>query len=148
MRPTFVLAGVFLLAGFTSDALAAGRGNRLTYLDRPADPYYVGTDFPRLITPQWIGEEGVEAVVVLAIDDLRDTARYEAYLRPILDRLKQTDAPTGMSIMTVAVDPHDAQLQTWLTERVTLEVHTLDHPCPLLANGRLDAAPRHLRRMS
>ena len=45
-------------------------GNRLAYLDE-SDPYYVGRGFPKLITPQWVGEEGVEAVVVLAIDDMR-----------------------------------------------------------------------------
>ena len=26
--------------------------------------------FPRLVTPQWVGQDGVEAVVVLAIDDM------------------------------------------------------------------------------
>ena len=32
-------------------------GNRLTYLDEPCDPYYVGQSFPKLITPQWVGEK-------------------------------------------------------------------------------------------
>src|SRR5262245_43017328 len=57
----------------------------------PVNPYYPHRDFPRLITPLWAGEPGVEAVVVLAIDDMRDPARYEAYLRPILNRLKAID---------------------------------------------------------
>src|SRR5438874_987361 len=47
------------------------RGNRLTYLDEN-DPFYVGLDFPHLATPQWIGEPDVEAVVVLAIDDMTE----------------------------------------------------------------------------
>ena len=47
-----------------------GRGNRLAYLDE-CDPYYVSRSFPKLITPQWVGEPEVEAVVVLAIDDDR-----------------------------------------------------------------------------
>ena len=46
-------------------------GNRLAYLDE-LDPYYPHRDFPKLITPQWVGEKDVEAVVVLAIDDMRD----------------------------------------------------------------------------
>ena len=46
-------------------------GNRLAYLD-DLDPYYPHAKFPKLITPQWVGEEGVEAVVILAIDDMKD----------------------------------------------------------------------------
>ena len=63
-------------------------GNRLTYLDDPANPYYVHRDFPKLTTPMWVGEEGVEAVVILGIDDMRGHEKWEAYLRPILTRLK------------------------------------------------------------
>ncbi len=55
------------------------------------DPYHPGRNFPKLITPRWVGEPGVEAVVVLAIDDMRDPAKYETYLRPILNRLKAID---------------------------------------------------------
>ncbi len=106
-------------------------GNRLAYLDGH-DIYYPHTKFPKLITPQWIGEDGVDAVVILAIDDMRDTAKYESYLRPILQRLKQIDGRAPVSIMTCAVKPDDPQLQTWLQEGVSLEVHTFDHPCPLL----------------
>src|SRR5688500_20335356 len=75
-------------------------GNRRTYLDAPADPYYVGRGFAKLTTPQWVGEEGVEAVVILAIDDMRDHRRYEAYLRPILERLKRVDRRAAGGIMT------------------------------------------------
>src|SRR5207253_1231789 len=64
-------------------ALAQSPGNRLAYLDE-CNPYYPSRTFPKLITPQWVGEEGVEAVVILAIDDMRDPKRYEAFLRPIL----------------------------------------------------------------
>lgn len=55
------------------------------------NPYYPHREFPRLTTPMWVGEEGVEAVVILGIDDMRDPKRYEAYLRPILNRLKKID---------------------------------------------------------
>src|SRR5579872_241911 len=109
-------------------------GNRLTYLDEN-NPWYPHRNFPRLITPQWVGEEGVECVVVLAIDDMREPAKYEAYLRPILNRLKQIDGRAPVSIMTCSVKPDDPQLAQWLAEGLSLEVHTIDHPCPLLQGG-------------
>ncbi len=112
----------------------AADGNRLTYLDAD-EPYYVSREFPKLTTPQWVGEEGVEAVVVLAIDDMRGHEKWEAYLRPILDRLKQIDGRAPVSIMTCQIDPEDPHLQKWLAEGLSLEVHTIDHPCPLLQGG-------------
>jgi hypothetical protein len=78
---TLFAAMLLPIAAFAAD------GNRLAYLDEN-DPYYPSRSFPKLITPQWVGEEGVEAVVVLAIDDMRGSERWEAYLRPILERLK------------------------------------------------------------
>ncbi|HUE74620.1 MAG TPA: hypothetical protein VMP01_27380, partial [Pirellulaceae bacterium] len=54
-----------LLAAALSLSLLAADGNRLAYLDGPLDPYYPHKDFPKLITPQWVGEEGVECVVTL-----------------------------------------------------------------------------------
>ena len=123
-----------LSACFLCSSLFA-QSHSFTYLDEYCEPYYPGTDFPKLTTPQWIGEAGVDAVVTLAIDDMRDTAKYEAYLRPILDRLKQIDGRAPVSIMTCRVDPQDPQLRTWLEEGVTIEVHTVDHPCPCLQGG-------------
>ncbi|SIN81117.1 putative membrane-bound dehydrogenase domain-containing protein [Singulisphaera sp. GP187] len=118
----------------------SGDGNRLTYLEE-RNPYYVGLKFPKLITPQWVGEAGVEAVVVLAIDDLKDNVPvYEAYLRPILDRLKQIDGRAGLSIMTCKADGADPRVQAWLAEGVNLDVHTLTHPCPLLQKDDFAAA--------
>ncbi|GIW93502.1 MAG: hypothetical protein KatS3mg110_1543 [Pirellulaceae bacterium] len=116
--------------------------NRLAYLDEFLDPYYVGLGFPKLETPQWAGESGVDAVVVLAIDDMRDTKRYELFLRPILERLKQIDGRAAVSIMTCSVDPQDPQLQQWLSEGVSIEVHTITHPCPCLKDGDFPAARR------
>ena len=75
------LAAFLLILGGVVPAVA-GDGNRLAHLDR-TDPYYVGRAFPKLTTPQWVGEDGVEAVVVLAIDDMRGPDKWEAYLRPI-----------------------------------------------------------------
>ncbi|TXT51231.1 MAG: Membrane-bound dehydrogenase domain protein, partial [Limisphaerales bacterium] len=117
-----------LAAPFSTNA------NRLAYLDED-NPFYPHRDFPKLITPQWVGEPGVEAVVILAIDDMRDSKKYEAFLRPILDRLKRMDGRAPVSIFANVVEPSDPQLQTWLKEGLSLEVHTLTHPCPLLQRG-------------
>src|SRR6266704_1868342 len=132
MRRCFAVVSLLLLA---SAALAQpGAGNRLAYLDE-VDPYFPHTHFPKLITPQWIGEAGVEAVVILAIDDMRDPAKYEAFLRPILRRLQKIDGRAPVSIMTCNVNPKDPQLQTWLKEGLSLECHTIDHPCPFFKPG-------------
>src|SRR5262245_15383704 len=113
--------------------------NRRTYLDED-NPFYPGLNFPKLTTPQWVGEPGVEAVVILSIDDMRETERYEKFLRPILERLKQIDGRAPVSIMVNAISPTNAQLQAWLKEGLSLEIHTLAHPCPCLQKGDFTAA--------
>jgi putative membrane-bound dehydrogenase-like protein len=128
---------VFLLAAAATRG--ASNGNRLTYLDG-SDPYYVSRTFPKLVTPQWVGEKGVEAVVILAIDDMRDPAVYERFLRPILRRLQKIDGRAPVSIMTNRIDPRHPQLQKWLKEGLSLETHTLDHPCPFFQGGRFAKA--------
>ncbi len=120
-------------------AAAQSPGNRLAHLDE-FDPYYPSRTFPKLSTPRWVGEDGVEAVVILGIDDMRDTRRYETFLRPILRRLKQIDGRAALSIMTNRIDPQDPQLQTWLKEGVSLETHTYDHPCPFWRSGSFEKA--------
>jgi putative membrane-bound dehydrogenase-like protein len=137
-----VAAGGSVVAGLPTDPERAGAapvairrdGNRLVYLDEH-NPWYPRRGFPELATPQWVGEEGVECVVVLAIDDMREPAKYEAFLRPILNRLKQIDGRAPVSIMTCNVKPDDPQLAQWLGEGLSIEVHTVDHPCPLLQAG-------------
>src|SRR5947209_2739881 len=131
------LALTVLLAAATT-ALAAD-GNRLAYLDE-CDPYYVSRRSPKLVTPQWVGEPGVEAVVILAIDDMRGHEKWEAFLRPILNRLKRIDGRAPVSIMTCQIDPKDPHLQTWLKEGLSLETHTIDHPCPFFKDGDLAKA--------
>ncbi|MBC7820573.1 MAG: hypothetical protein IAG10_27125, partial [Planctomycetaceae bacterium] len=137
------------LAGFFSLTIASAadktntakpNGNRLTYLDEPCNPWYVHRDFPKLTTPMWVGEEGVEAVVILGIDDMRGHEKWEAYLRPILNRLKQIDGRAPVSIFTCSIDPKQPHLQQWLEEGLSLEIHTIDHPCPLLKDGDLTKA--------
>ncbi len=78
----FSLLAMALLA---IPASAADVGNRLTYLDEFCDPYYVGLSCAKFVTPQWIGEDGVELAIVLAIDDLGDPAVYEKFLRPVFE---------------------------------------------------------------
>src|SRR5206468_3384807 len=56
------------------------------------------------------------------------------------ERLRQIDGRAPVSIMTVSVDPQDPQLQAWLKEGISLETHTLKHPCPCLAHGDFPAA--------
>src|SRR5262245_35627201 len=70
----------FLLLAEILQPARAIDANRLAYLDS-TDPFYVGLAFPRLATPQWVGEAGVEAVITLGIDDLRGNAdKYEEFL--------------------------------------------------------------------
>src|SRR6266542_3255081 len=135
-----LLALLALFAITTLDkARADSNANRLSYLDDD-NPFPVGLNFPRLTTPQWVGEPGVEAVVILAIDDLREPQKYEAFLRPILGRLKRSDGRAPVSIFCNQLDPQNSQLQAWIKEGLSLEVHTLTHPCPLLANSNFVAA--------
>ncbi len=128
-----------------SDAAAARvnkplHGNRLTYLDDYSNPYYPNLAFPKLVTPQWVGEVGVEAVITLGVDDMRAVDRYEAFLRPILERLKKIDGRAPVSIVTNSIEPQHPHLQKWLDEGVTIETHTADHPCPCLRDGDFDKA--------
>ena len=113
--------------------------NRLAYLDGE-DPFHVGLAFPKLTTPQWVGEKGVEAVVTLGIDDMRDPQIYESFCRPILDRLKQIDGRAPLSIFCNTITPSEPLLQQWFSDGLSIEVHTLTHPCPMLAKGNFTAA--------
>lgn len=131
--------GRCLVAAPVPPAPASADGNRLTYLDED-NPFYPNVRLSKLTTPQWVGEQGVEAVVILAIDDMRQTEKYETVLRPLLERLKEIDRRAPVSIMCNALDTSAPQLRSWLKEGLSLEVHTLAHPCPLLANSNFLAA--------
>jgi putative membrane-bound dehydrogenase-like protein len=138
----FPFAPLLALAVAVPISLAAAdpSANRLTVLDEFCDIYYPNQRHPKLTTPQWIGEEGVEAALVLAIDDMRDHQPYENYLRPILERLKEIDGRAPVSIMSCKIDANEPRLQTWLREGVSIETHTVDHPCPILDKGNFAAA--------
>lgn len=133
MRQVFVILLVQLVISMSPLVFAA---------DNPQIPASVSSnkvwfpdkDSPKLSCPQWVGDDGVDCVIVLAIDDMRDPPKYEAYLRPILQRLKAIDGRAPVSIMTCAIKPDDPQLQSWLQEGLSLECHTYAHPCPLLVN--------------
>ena len=112
---------------------SAGPGNRLTHLDEPNNPWQFDQQSPKLTTPQWIGEEGVEAVIVLAIDDMSgDGQHFRDYLTPIIERLKVIDGRGAVSITCNRPNPEHPNMQWLLEEGVSLETHTLSHPCPLL----------------
>ncbi|MEE2642752.1 MAG: PVC-type heme-binding CxxCH protein [Planctomycetota bacterium] len=136
MKNAICLLILFLLV----HPLVSQDANRLTYLDEFCDSYYPALGSARLTTPQWVGEPGVEAVITLGIDDMRDPAHYEAYLRPILDRLKKIDGRAPVSILTCSVDVQHPRLATWLEEGLSIECHTIDHPCPCLNGGDFDRA--------
>jgi len=115
----FALAALWFVAA----AGLAADGNRLTYLDEYCDPYDVGLHTPRLIAPQWLGENGVRAVIALTIDDLRNVRAYEDFLRPILNRLKRIDGRAPVSIFGNRIDPDDSHLQQWLADAQRWSVH-------------------------
>src|SRR5258706_13120480 len=101
--------------------------NRLAYLDE-ADPFHPGVGFPKLTTPQWVGEPGVEAVVIPPIDDMRDSKKNETFPRPIPDRLKQAEGRAPVSIFANVRQPAYPHLQARLKEGLCPEIHHLLHP--------------------
>ena len=76
MQPTithlacrFTFALLTIVASISSVSLAAPPdANRLTYLDEFCDPYWPNIKMAKLITPQWVGDDGVECVVTIGID--------------------------------------------------------------------------------
>ena len=65
--PAALLAWISLLVaalpGF-GEVSGTSKGNRITHLDEPNNPWQFDRGSAKLITPQWIGEKGVEAVAV------------------------------------------------------------------------------------
>ncbi len=115
-------------------AAAPSPGDRFAYLDERS-PFYVSASFPKLTTPMWFGEAGVDAAIILSIDDMRDPEKYRAYLEPILRRLQEVEGgKSPLSIFTNTVDPAHPQLQKFLEMGVRFDVHTRTHPCPLLGS--------------
>ena len=119
--------GVFFLPVLGSEA------NRLAHLDEPNNPWQFDQHSAKLITPQWIGEAGVEGVAVLAIDDMSgDGQNFRNYLSPIIERLKRIDGRGPVSITCNRPEPDHPNMQWFFEQGVSLETHTMTHPCPLL----------------
>ena len=115
-------------------------GNQLLYLETPM-VYHPHAGFPKLTTPMWCGEPGVEAVIILSIDDLHDPESFDHFLNPILKRLKQfTGGRSPLSIMANKTDPQNPILQSWVKAGLNIEVHTSSHPCPLLRRDDFEGA--------
>jgi hypothetical protein len=115
-------------------------GSRFVYLDE-RDPYYPHLHFPKLTTPMWVGEPGVEAVVILSIDDMGRTPRhpaaqtpedYERFLAPVAARLQKIDGRAPVTIFTCQAHPANPCLQRFLKQGMSIDVHTVSHPVPLL----------------
>ncbi len=116
--------------------------NRLAYLDG-SDPFYPHLGFARLTTPQWLGDPAAQAAIILSIDDMQTPQRYEQFLRPILSRLQKIDGRAPVSIMCMKVDPQEPHWQQFLAEGLSLEAHTLTHPCPILGKSDFPAAAQN-----
>ena len=93
------------------------------------------------MTPQWIGEPGVEAAVILFIDDLvvvddlnQNYWQFDNYLQPIMASLQQIDKRTPISIMSnnAVSGSYIPMVAAWIEKGVSIEVHSLDHFCPML----------------
>ena len=98
--------------------------DRDAYRDQFTNPYWPSITSPKLTTPQWIGEDGVEAAAVLSIDDMREIEPYESFIEPILQRLESIDGRAPLSIFTNRIDPDEPQLQRWLDRGVSIEAST------------------------
>jgi putative membrane-bound dehydrogenase-like protein len=138
---TFLLLGISFLPLLESTQGEVSVGNRLAYLDDPNNPWLMDRGSAKLITPQWIGEMGVEAAIVLAIDDMSgDGQHFRNYLSPIIDRLQDIDGRGPVSITCNQPEPAHPNMQWFLQQGVSLETHTITHPCPLLQRHRFRRA--------
>jgi len=137
---------IFLLATLQG-VFANGVGSRLAYLAQE-DPYYPNGGFPRFTTPMWVGEEGVDAVIALTIDDMcrpflqgrpkglpvyaRQPRVYLDFLQPVVDRLLAIDGRAPVSVFSLQLDEEDAVVRKMLDLGMSMECHTFTHPVPLM----------------
>ncbi len=123
-------------------------GNRFAYLDEN-NPYYPDGDFPKLITPMWVGEEGVDAVICLTIDDMcrafpegkrpkglpayaRRPRVYYDFLKPVLDRLQEIDGRAPITAFCLQLDAEDKLVRHMQELGMSMECHTWTHPVPMM----------------
>ncbi|MCH9655711.1 MAG: FG-GAP-like repeat-containing protein [Planctomycetes bacterium] len=131
---------------FASDQIIAEDriGSRFTYLDE-RDPYYPHADFPKLTTPMWVGEDGVDAVILLSVDDMGGPAfrpRYDVspeafarFLSPLIQRLKQIDGRAPVAIMTCQSPADSKTSQQFLKDGLSLDCHTFTHRFPFFRSN-------------
>ncbi len=138
---------LFVLLAASHGVLANGAGSRFAYLAEE-DPYYPDGEFPRFTTPMWVGEEGVEAVIALTIDDMcrpfpqgrpkglpvyaRQPRVYLNFLQPVVDRLLAIDGRAPVSVFSLQLDEEDAVVRKMLALGMSMECHTFTHPVPLM----------------
>ncbi|MBM83071.1 MAG: hypothetical protein CMJ78_21125 [Planctomycetaceae bacterium] len=148
---------IVVLIGFALAAqthvIAEQPGSRLTYLDEN-DPYYPHPSFPRLTTPMWVGEDGVDAVILLSIDDMGRVAgnsfakppvEFERYLAPIVERLQKIDGRSPVTIFTCNAQPDDPCLRRMLDRGLSLECHSYQHRFPFFRTNKGHTADEALR---
>jgi len=90
ITPKTILALLVLLI-LVSPSLYAGkhtRGNRFAYLDA-REVWYPDLSLPKFITPQWIDDAKVEAVIILSMDDMVEPEPFQQVLEPLFICLKQ-----------------------------------------------------------
>ncbi len=128
-------------------AQAAGVGSRFAYLEEQ-DPYHVDGSFPKLTTPMWIGEKGVDAAILLSIDDMcrpfpegrpkglpvyaRQPRVYFDFLKPAINRLREIDGRAPISVFCLQLDRDDEIVREMLRLDLSMECHTFTHPVPLM----------------
>jgi len=128
------------LGGFGDRALAAPPdGSRFVYLDE-RDPYYPQAGSPKLTTPMWVGEPGVDAVILLSVDDMGRPAaqsrsdvspeEFERFLTPLIQRLQRIDGRAPIAIMTCQTHPNSPTVQRLLELGLSLECHSYSHRFP------------------
>ena len=119
-------------------------GSRFAYLDQ-LDPYYPHPDFPKLTTPMWIGEEGVDAVILLSVDDMGgppfqprydvSPEAFERFLTPLIQRLKKIDGRAPIAVMTCQTPPNNPTVQQLLKTGLSFDCHTFTHRFPFFRSN-------------
>lgn len=119
-------------------------GSRFTYLDE-CNPYYPHAAFPKLTTPMWVGEAGVDAVILLSVDDMGGPTfrprydvspeAFERFLSPLIQRLKKIDGRAPIAVMTCQSPADSKTSQQFLNEGLSLDCHTFTHRFPFFRSN-------------
>jgi len=129
-----------IVASLAASSCGLADANRLNYLDEFCDPFYPSQDFPKLITPQWVGEAAIEAAVILSIEGTGPYDELRAYLRPIMRRLVQIEGRAPLTILAEQEAFAALQAAAWLPPGVALEPALHTQGRPLLVDHDLGGA--------